>query len=438
MATHDYDIANQSGAAFRTDLNNALAAIQSNNSNSSSPATTVAYQWWADTTTGTLKLRNSSNNDWVELFQLDGTLTLEDGTNSLPALAFRDDLNTGIYSSGADTFNIATGGVERMELSGQGTVFNEDGADVDFRIEGDADANLFYVDAGNDRIGVGISTPQSKFHVKLSTDKHIIYSDGQGEVGNVPCIVPINDSYLVQDLGFRANHLNFAAGTGAQSSAQKMTIDDTGVAIGTGNIDAAGLLHIDCGTDKNIVYSGGIGEIGNNAGFQCVNDALNANTGFGIRASEIRFAIVNNERFRITADGVTFNGDTAAANALDDYEEGTWTPTLNSGNSLAASDGRYVKIGTMVYAFWEITMPSTSASAHMIINNLPFTSTNTEPSCGGTARDYQTYDIQDGPIYHVPKANTQVQFYKNSGQNYAESNGSTLNFRACSIYQAAS
>ena len=54
MATHDYDIANQSGAAFRVDLNNVLDAIQSNNSNSSSPSTTVAYQWWTDTTSGTL------------------------------------------------------------------------------------------------------------------------------------------------------------------------------------------------------------------------------------------------------------------------------------------------------------------------------------------------------------------------------------------------
>ena len=39
MANHDYVIANQSGAAFRTDLNNALAAIVSNNSSSSEPAT---------------------------------------------------------------------------------------------------------------------------------------------------------------------------------------------------------------------------------------------------------------------------------------------------------------------------------------------------------------------------------------------------------------
>ena len=148
---------------------------------------------------------------------------------------------------------------------------------------------------------------------------------------------------------------------------------------------------------------------------------------------------VETERLRILHNGgITFNGDTAAANALDDYEEGTWTPALNSGNSLAESTGRYVKIGKMVYAFWEITLPTTSQSAHLIINNLPFTSTNTLPSSGGSAKDYQTYDIQDGPIYHITRNNTQVQFYKNSGQNFVESNGSGLNFRACSIYQAAS
>ena len=164
MATHDYDIANQSGAAFRTDLNNALAAIQSNNSNSSSPSTTVAYQWWADTTTGTLKIRNSSNNAWIELFQLDGTITLEDGSASAPALANRGDLDTGVFFSADNTFNVATGGTERMEL-GATTIFNESGADVDFRIEGDSDANLFYLDASADRIGVGTNSPAAKVYI---------------------------------------------------------------------------------------------------------------------------------------------------------------------------------------------------------------------------------------------------------------------------------
>ena len=120
MATHDYVIANQSGAAFRTDLNNALAAIVSNNSNSSEPTTMYAYQWWADTSNAVMKIRNSANNAWIELFQLDGTLTLEDGTESTPALAFRDDLNTGIYSSAADTVDITTGGSRRVSVDSSG------------------------------------------------------------------------------------------------------------------------------------------------------------------------------------------------------------------------------------------------------------------------------------------------------------------------------
>ncbi len=155
MANHDYIIANQSGAAFRTDLNNALAAIVSNNSGSSEPAVKYAYQWWADTNTATLKIRNSNNNGWIELLQLDGTLTLENGSASNPALAFRDDLNTGIYSATNDKFNIATAGVERLAISSDVTVFNDTATDTDFRIEGTGEQNLFRVVASSDRIGVG-------------------------------------------------------------------------------------------------------------------------------------------------------------------------------------------------------------------------------------------------------------------------------------------
>ena len=194
MAQHDYVIDNSTGANVRADINNVLAAIVSNNSGSSEPATKYAYQWWADTNTGTLKIRNSANNAWVELLQLDGTLTLEDGSASTPALAFRDDLNTGIFSSAADTFNVATGGVERMEL-GAATVFNEDGANVDFRIEGDNNANLFYLDAGNDRIGVGISSPEANLHV---------HTDSNGE------------GVLIKSTGNTSNALTFDANRGAE------------------------------------------------------------------------------------------------------------------------------------------------------------------------------------------------------------------------------
>ena len=55
------------------------------------------------------------------------------------------------------------------------------------------------------------------------------------------------------------------------------------------------------------------------------------------------------EEVRIDADGLKFNGDTAAANALDDYEEGTYTPVMNSSNlTYTHQTGWYVKIGSHV------------------------------------------------------------------------------------------
>lgn len=83
MAQHDYSIANQSGAAFRTDLNDALSAIVSSNSGAAAPATTYAYMPWADTTNGVYKIRNATNNGWVSLYQFDGawsTLTVRRNT----------------------------------------------------------------------------------------------------------------------------------------------------------------------------------------------------------------------------------------------------------------------------------------------------------------------------------------------------------------------
>ena len=56
MAQHDYNLANQSGADFRADLNNALSAIVTVNSGASAPSTTFAHQLWVDTSSNVLKL----------------------------------------------------------------------------------------------------------------------------------------------------------------------------------------------------------------------------------------------------------------------------------------------------------------------------------------------------------------------------------------------
>ena len=91
MATHDYVIANGTGSAVRSDLNNALAAIVSNNSSSTEPATTYAYQWWADTNSGNLKIRDSSDSSWITVGALAtanlGLLTTSSASSTYLALA---------------------------------------------------------------------------------------------------------------------------------------------------------------------------------------------------------------------------------------------------------------------------------------------------------------------------------------------------------------
>jgi hypothetical protein len=120
----DFIVSNGTGAAVRSDLNVQFAAIVSNNSGATEPATMYAYQWWADTTTGLLKLRNSANSGWVTIRQLDGefsTVPVENGSAAAPSIYFKDSgTDTGIYSPGADQVAVSTGGTGRLFIDASG------------------------------------------------------------------------------------------------------------------------------------------------------------------------------------------------------------------------------------------------------------------------------------------------------------------------------
>jgi len=86
----------------------------------------------------------------------------------------------------------------------------------------------------------------------------------------------------------------------------------------------------------------------------------------------------------IGPDGLKFNGDTAAANALDDYEEGTWTPTYESSGSAstfsyALQIGSYTKIGNRVLCTLRIatnTTGNTLGTGNINVAGLPFPATS--------------------------------------------------------------
>ena len=74
--------------------------------------------------------------------------------------------------------------------------------------------------------------------------------------------------------------------------------------------------------------------------------------------------------------GVTFNGDTAYDNALDDYEEGSWTPTANSGASgISVSSASYTRIGRLVHVQFRGYLTGTNGST-VQVGGLPYANNN--------------------------------------------------------------
>ena len=179
MAQHDYDIANQSGANFRADLNNALDAIVSNNSGSSQPSTTFAYEWWVDTSANLLKLRNSANNAWITLplsitasNETSGALTVNGNLTTTGTvdvngqeLILDADADTSITADTDDQIDIRVGAVDVLTLTNSHLVLKGttpkitigDGGAEDTALIFDGNAQDFYIglDDSEDDLVIG-------------------------------------------------------------------------------------------------------------------------------------------------------------------------------------------------------------------------------------------------------------------------------------------
>ena len=108
MSQHDFNIANQLFPATRADLNNSLVALASNSSGDAEPSTTYANQWWYETDSNTLKLRNEANNAWVPICILD------QGNNNVLSITTQG------LTLGATA--ISATGAEINKLAGAGTL----------------------------------------------------------------------------------------------------------------------------------------------------------------------------------------------------------------------------------------------------------------------------------------------------------------------------
>jgi len=114
-------------------------------------------------------------------------------------------------------------------------------------------------------------------------------------------------------------------------------------------------------------------------------------------AGGIKMGVSGANKVTVTGDGLTFNGDTAAANALDDYEEGTWSPTVtfgggSTGMNLSGSSGYYVKIGRLVNVGGTIIFTDKGSSTGAAeVKSLPFTIGNNDGATSAEGGGVFTY-----------------------------------------------
>jgi hypothetical protein len=270
MAQHDYVIANGTGAAVRSDINNGLAAIVSNNSGATAPSTTYAYQWWADTTTGLLKLRNAANNAWITLFQLDGewsTLAIENGSAAAPSIYFKDSgTDTGIYSPGTDQVAISTGGTGRL-----------------------------FVDS-NGLVGLGTSSPSSNLTVSGSTTLLRIIGSGSSTDFRIDNSV---SDFIVQTGSGGSGGSNGLHFYNVNTSAYRLSLTNDGK-LGIGTTSPSGRLTIENDAALNELEF---------TGSNYTNIYSSTTQGFDIgisnasSAGPLRFLTANAERARIDSSG---------------------------------------------------------------------------------------------------------------------------------------
>lgn len=299
---------------------------------------TVGEQW-LDTTGGTYVFKVWDGSAWrsesgtfvdVNGDVMTGALGIIAGSAGSPGLYFSGDTNTGVFSPSADALALSTGGSERLRIDSSGRLL---------------------VGASTSVWGGGIEsmrTTGTQFvGARFSADNfpsEAEFLKSRGATVGTNAIVQNND--VIANLNFR----------GADGSTYFPAVQISAQVDGTpGANDMPGRLILSTTAD-----------------------------GASSPTERLRVTSDGYVRLSTNSPGIQFGGDTAAANALDDYEEGTFTPSI-VGTSTAGTatygangqQGRYTKIGNRVFFDLYLAWSAHTGTGDLQINGLPFTVQNT-------------------------------------------------------------
>ena len=343
---------------------------------------------------GTGELRLAGTN--LRLTNSDQTKTYLSGTDGGDTrLAYDNAYKLFTTSTGVDVTGTVTADGLTVVKSGDSASFTN-GVDADFVIKCNSGVTTLTPTTGTLAFGTS------------NTERARIDSSGNLLVGKTA------DDLTTQGTRIRPHSLQTSRDSEVAFHVNRNTSDGDlarfykdGTTVGS--IGAAAGNSYFAGTSKGLTF-------GSANMYPCNNTGTKVDNAVDIGSSSYRFQDAY-------LSGGVYLGGTGAANKLDDYETGTWTPSCPH-LTLSNVVGSYTKVGRAVYIGGRFTLPASGSGTNVLIEGLPFTSIGGNDNRGGISVGHQTYSNTDDFSILMLNANTKFNLYSGSNiLSYSEASG---------------
>ena len=319
---------------------------------------------------------------------------------------------------------------------------NTNAADATLRLsEGAAGSTsngggMFYSGADN-KLHITCGTDSTTKRITINRDDGLVGIGSDAPTHNLDIHASGNPYLKLLRSGYNPVYIGNAAGEGViettgatffkTGGSERMRIDSGGrVLIGStdgasyadSSLDDLIIGSTASGKNDGITILSGTGQNGTLA-FADSGGSAQGLVGYVHNGDYLRLHAGNTLKLRIDTDGLKFNSDTAAANALDDYEEGTFTISFPGGVVITNNEMAYTKIGRLVTCTGRITFATSGSNSIVNLQGLPFTpNANLGNSAQGGVIPEHTKSSNDNPPFFMAveaSANTIRIRNRNSG-----------------------
>jgi len=321
-----------------------------------------------------------------------GVTTFQAGTAALPAITTTGDTNTGIFFPAADTIAFSEGGVEAARIDSGGNfglgvtpsawssasrpaLQLTNGAALFSRTGSAFLSQNFFYNAGD--TGTYIANGFATVYVQTS---------GQHQWYNAPSGTAGNTAALTQAMTLDASG---NLGVGTTSPGQRLSLDSSST-----NATAINFTNTTGGGNFNLGTTGSSSAWGSANGFVLRDSSAGVSRFFIDSSGNTTFSGnigIGGTAPTTSGTGITFpatQNASANANTLDDYEEGTWTPSVGGTATYTEQLGSYTKIGNFVKIRFHLHVNVLGTGSTTTITGIPFNPSSTQPTIMGGVVTY--------------------------------------------------